>query len=251
VARPADLAACVALVMAGGLGTRMARTHGGVPKPLVPIGGIPLIEVVIRHLRSHGLRDLRIALGHAADGIAAHVRALPDLEPAELGVLVEDRPLGTIGALAGLRALGRTVLVVNGDLVSGIDLGAMFRFHGRERADLTIATHAESHRLRLGEVVAGPDHVVTDYREKPVKEYRISSGTYLVAPAVIGLMAEGEPLSFPELAHRAIGAGLRVVEFFHRAPWQDVNDADGVAAAARLLAADPGVFGIRPDRVRP
>jgi len=143
----------VALIMAGGEGTRMAKTQPAVPKPLVDLGGIPLIEIMIRQLLNAGFVDIRLALRHKADMIIDHVKKLPDVDHKRLQFMVEKEPLGTIGSLAQLRELGRTVLVANGDLLSGMDLQRFVRFHRQEKADMTIATHTEYHRLKLGEVI--------------------------------------------------------------------------------------------------
>src|SRR5262245_45344135 len=110
--------ATVALIMAGGLGTRMAAAQPVVPKPLVEVGGRSLIEIALRQGLRAGIRDVRLALRHQADRIAAHVRGLRGLPPYELGILLEDEPLGTIGALFDLKGVDRTVLVTNGDLLS-------------------------------------------------------------------------------------------------------------------------------------
>lgn len=238
-----------ALIMAGGQGTRMARSHPSLPKPLVTLCGIPLIDITIHQLLRAGIRDIRLALRHGAQRIIAHLENGARFERAELTFLVEEEPLGTIGALAGLPAASRPVLVTNGDLLSGIDVKAMLRFHRRHGGALTIATHLEHHRLKLGEVVTGPDHRIVEYREKPVKEYRISSGTYFVEPAVLALMARKEWLAFPTLVRRALEAGLPVVDYFHAEPWLDINDQDDLVQAAEMLRQDPAAFGIDPDRL--
>lgn len=240
----------VGLIVAGGKGTRMARTHPGVPKPLVPVAGIPLIERCVLRLAASGVRDIHVALRHESDRIRAHLSSRAAHLGCRFTFVVEDDPLGTIGALFDLRSLRRTVIVMNGDLLSAIDVDALVSAHERRAADLTIATHFEHHRLRLGEVVTEEDGAVTAYREKPVKSYRISSGTYVVAPPVIDLLERREWLGFPTLVARAIDAGLRVFEHHHDAPWLDVNDAADLSEANRLVARDPSAFGPVPA-VRP
>lgn len=239
-----------ALVMAGGEGTRMARTRPSVPKPLVELGGIPLLEILVRQLLQAGIRDIRLALRHKAELIMAHVEGCTDIPRECIRFLVEEEPLGTIGSLAQLEDVDHTVLVANGDLLSGLDLSAFFRFHREAGADMTIATHAEYHRLKLGEVIAGEDHRVLDYLEKPVKEYRISSGIYLLEPPLLALLQEREWYQFPLLVRRALEVRLKVMEYFHTEPWMDINDEADLAAARELFLQDPVAFGIDPDRVK-
>ncbi len=240
----------IALVLAGGLGTRMAPSHPGMPKPLVEVGGVSLLELAFRRLIAAGVADVRVAVRHGAADVAAHAEELASLGSVRLEILAEDEPLGTIGAAWELRGEHRTVLALNGDLLSGIDLAAFLARHRERRADLSIATHDEHRRLKLGEVLVGPDDRVIDYLEKPVKTYRISSGTYLLEPSVLALLERREWLGFPTLAQRAIRAGLHVLEDFHAEPWLDVNDADDLALARDMLARDPAAFGVALDRIR-
>lgn len=239
----------VALIIAGGEGTRMAKTHPSVPKPLVDLGGIPLIEIMIRQLLRAGFRDIRLALRHKAEMIIDHVKRIADIDTQSLQFLVEDEPLGTIGALARLKDVGRTVLVANGDLLSGLDMAAMYEFHRREGADMTIATHTEYHRLRLGEVITGPGYQILDYLEKPVKSYRISSGIYLIEPPLLTLCREREWLQFPNLVKSAIDVKLKILEYYHTEPWLDINNEDDLDQARDMFLQDPVAFGIDPDLV--
>jgi dTDP-glucose pyrophosphorylase len=242
------LAEVVGMVMAGGSGTRMATSHPRVPKPLVEVGGVPLVEIVLRQLLQAGVTEIVLALRHESERLRRWIETHPLRLADRVRCLVEPEPLGTIGALFELRAERRTVLVMNGDLVSGVDLRGLHASHRASRADLTIATHGEFHRLRLGEVVADADHRVTDYREKPVKEYRISSGIYLVEPGVLALLQRREWLGFPDLVQRCIRAGLHVVEHFHQEPWLDVNDEADLREAQEMVRRDPVRFGLDAGR---
>ena len=238
---PADVSA---VIMAGGQGSRMAVTQPSTPKPLVEVAGRSLLEFSLRHVLQAGVRDVHLVLRHEAQLVAARARALPGLPRHQLTIHVEAEPLGTVGSLFELRGIGRTLLVVNVDLLSAIDLGAMLASHRQRNPDLTIATHDQHERLKLGEVLVGPDGHVYDYLEKPVKTYRISSGTYLIEPSVLALLQRPEWLGFHTLARRVIQAGLRVVEWFHAEPWLDVNDADDLARAHEMIERDPAAFGL-------
>lgn len=244
------MSAPVALVMAGGRGTRMAATRAGVPKPLVRVGGLPLLEIGLRQLVRVGVRRIHIAVHHAAaaimDWTAVHFR-VPGVE---VSFLVEERPRGTIGSLAELRDSREMVLVTNGDLLSGIDLGAMLAFQRREGAALTIATHTEYHRLKLGEVAVEGTRVVA-YHEKPVKAYRISSGVYLWAPVALQRVPSADWASFPDLVGRLIAAGVDVRAYHHDEAWLDVNDEADVALAEEMLRNDPVAFGLDRELLHP
>lgn len=235
--------------MAGGEGRRMARTRSDVPKPLVRLGGIPLIEITIRQLLAAGVRDIHVALHHRADEIMDQLKQSRCIDGNAIHFIVEPQPLGTIGALAELKDLDRTVLTANGDLLSGIDLRALVAFHRREGADMTIPTHTERTRLTLGEVFTGPGNRITDYVEKPIKEYRISSGIYIIEPRLIALVDKGEAVPFPELVQRALASGMRILEYHHQEPWLDINNEDDLTTGYAMLVKDPASFGLAPDEI--
>ena len=235
-----------ALVMAGGRGSRL---RGDVPKPLARVLGVPLVELALRRLHRAGLRDVTLALGHGAEEVRAHLRAWRDA-PLQPELVVEEQPLGTLGALGLLPADGRAVLATNVDLVTASDPRALLEAFAAGRGELLLATRAERHRLRFGEVLADADGRVTDYLEKPEKSWRIAAGTCLVGPATRALLSRGERLDGPELVRRALAANLLVVAHPDEAPWVDVNDADDLRAAEELLRQHPARCGA-PVEARP
>ncbi|MCA8948091.1 MAG: NDP-sugar synthase [Planctomycetes bacterium] len=242
-----------ALVLAGGRGSRMNRPE---PKPLVPIGGRALVVHNVLRALAAGARAVFVAVHHRGDEIGAHLdRELGDDAPVR--IVREPVPLGTIGALGLLPAASAAaapppdaVVTINGDLLSAIALDELVAAHRASGADATIATHAERHQLALGEVVTDPAGRVTGYREKPVKEYRISSGTNAFGSRVAALVEPGVALGVPELVARAIANGYDLREHRHDRAWIDVNDVDDVARAATLLAEHRAAFEWR-DRPRP
>ncbi len=228
----------------------MAKAHPSTPKPLVPVCGIPLLVIHLRRLLAAGYGEIHLALRHQARAIIAFLRERSGLPREKLFFHVEEEPLGTAGALAGFRSSPGPILALNGDLLSAIDYGALEARHGEKGADLTIAHHAERRRLKLGEVVLDPEDRVLEYREKPLKEYRISSGTYLVGRRVLELLEREEWTPFPEVVNRSIRAGLKVLGFAHSSPWIDVNDARDLARAEEMLREDPTAFGLEPGEVK-
>lgn len=240
-----------ALVMAGGRGTRMAEHHPDVPKPLVRVAGLTLLEINLRQLQRLGVRDLFVAVHHQATQIADWLRTWTPAAAFDLRLLIETRPRGTIGSLADLRHLERPVLVSNGDLLSGIDLEHMVAFHRTRGADLTIATHTEQHRLKLGEVHADAQGRLQRYVEKPLKEYRISSGVYLWEPTALQLLPDSEWNALPDLVNHLVAIGRDVAVYHHDEPWLDVNDEADRVRAETLLRDDPIAFGVEPEWIRP
>ncbi len=238
-----------ALVIAGGLGSRLAVDRPEHPKPLLPVCGVPLLALGWMQLRRHGVEEIHFSLRHRAEELIAFVTDHLADGVARVHFHVEAEPLGTIGALALLRARTEPVLVVNADLLSGIDLGRLGAAHAARGSDLTIAVHWQRQRLELGEVACDVDGRVEAYLEKPLKEYRISSGTYVVGSRVLRLLGSPTWLPFPELVERALSTGCRVHAHDHGAAWLDVNDLAGLARAQRWLGDDPVAFGLRPEEL--
>ncbi|MCA8976305.1 MAG: nucleotidyltransferase family protein [Planctomycetes bacterium] len=243
-------APATALVIAGGQGTRMASSYADLAKPLVRVHGVPLIAHVFRSLRRHGVNEVYLALRHRGAQLETFVREHLTTGFAAVHFLHEDEPLGTIGSRALLPDAAGAVLVQSGALLSGIDLTELGRVHHARGADLTIATHWERPRLELGEVLTDDDERVTGYLEKPVKRYRISSGTYIVGPAARRLLGAPRWLPFPELVQMTLAAGLAVRAHDHGAPWIDVNTPEQATAAESMLADDPIGFGMHPEELR-
>ena len=238
-----------AVIFAGGPGTRLAKTHPWVPKPLVPVCGKPIILILLKRLISAGYNSIFIAVRHKAETIMDFIKENFVDSEAEINFIVEDEPLGTGGALYELKKFEQTVLALNGDLLSGIDFLAMEEFHYKKKADLTIATHTEYHKLKLGEVIRDEEGNILDYLEKPVKEYRISSGTYLVGPKILKLIERKEWIPFPKIVKKAIDLGLKVMDFHHNYSWIDVNDSNDLKKAEEMLKQDPIAFGLSEEEL--
>jgi NDP-sugar pyrophosphorylase family protein len=240
----------VALIMAGGEGRRMARSQPGVPKALVEVSSYPLIVLAIRRLVEAGVRDIRVSVHHRAQEIIHELRRRQDVPQSGLEFIVEEEPLGTIGALADLRGTEANVLVQNADLLSGIDLRGMLTQHRERDARITIATHIEFHRLKLGEVLTRSRGEVVEYSEKPIKQYRISSGTYVVSPECLELCVPSLFTPLPDFVNLAIAGGHRVIEFHHDSPWIDVNDEKDLRQAQTMFDEDPVAFGVHPRELK-
>ncbi len=230
-----------ALIMAGGRGERMRSTYGEVPKPLVPVRGVPLLERNLLLLFGAGFRKVAVSVSRGAARLIGFVEGrgsdLARAFGARLSVLVEERPLGTIGSAAKLRGEGDPLVVGYADNLSGLDLGAFVAHHLAAGASLTVATHYHDLRNTFGEVVVEGDRL-TAYLEKPTHRTHISSGYYVLSPRALDLLS-GERTDLPELVNQLLARGELVGSFHHQAPWIDVNDAAAVVRAEALIAAHP------------
>jgi mutator protein MutT len=227
-----------ALVMAGGRGERMLRSGASCPKPLMPVRGVPLIERNLYALLGAGIADLAVAVPARPSRVAefVHTRGalLARTAGAQLRVIEETAPLGTIGAAALAGADVQTLLVVNADNLTALDLRQLLAAHERLGADLTLATHRHPLRLPYAELTL-EGTAVRAYHEKPTHHYSVCSAVYALGPRALARL-DGGRCDAPDLGRAVLAAGGAVHAYEHAAPWIDVNDLEGVAAAERLVA---------------
>jgi len=233
-----------ALVMAGGQGQRMQRSGATRPKPLVCVRGVPLLERNLYALFGAGVTDIAVAVPASPSTIGDFVRIrgalLAKMAGATLRVVEETAPLGTIGAAALVAEDARTLLVVNADNLTALDLRHFVARHESLAADLTVASHLHPMQLPYAELQVDGT-AVRDYREKPTHHFRVCSAVYALGPRALALL-DGGRRDAPGLARALLAQGGAVHAIDHAAPWIDVNDIDGVAASERLVAEHADAF---------
>jgi NDP-mannose synthase len=237
-----------ALIMAGGRGERLRASGYSLPKPLVPIAGVPLLERNLLTLLSAGFRDIMVAVPSHTPEISEFVRTrcrmLADARESQLRLFTESSPLGNIGAAAEIAPCDPDRLVVYADNLTLLDLNALVDHHATRRAALTSAVHWEPFRIPYGEVEV-EDGCVVAYREKPEQRRLISSGVFVLNAAATSLLPRGRPSDVAWLVNRLLDEQHTVAAFLHDSPWIDVNDAAAVARAEQLVQAYQEEFGAR------
>jgi NDP-sugar pyrophosphorylase family protein len=225
-----------AAVLAGGLGTRLRPYTTVLPKPLVPVGDRPILELIFGWLARQGVREVDVCIGHLGELIQTYFSQAQTI-PEELEVrwVWEDVPRGTAGALVGVPATQEALLVVNGDVLTDLDLAAMLAYHRDRDAALTIATRTNSVPVDLGVIEHRDDGRVTGYVEKPVLRYDASMGVYLYEPRALELLrcrAADVAVEFPDLVLALLDAGTPVVAFHSESTWDHVGTLDQHRAAS-------------------
>jgi NDP-sugar pyrophosphorylase family protein len=226
-----------AVILAGGEGRRLHPYTLTIPKPMMPIGDRPILELLVGLLRRHGISDLVLATGHFDEIIRGHFG-----DGRDFGVSIryskEESALGTAGPLAVLRtALDRTFLVLNGDIFADLDLGVIIADHRHRASDATVvlARHAET--LQFGVVSLDEHGNVSSWDEKPVVERLVSAGAYVMEPATLAHLEPSAYADLPDLVMALVGARLRVRGYVHPGYWYDIGrpaDYERACAAARV-----------------
>ena len=222
-----------AVILAGGKGARLAPFTKILPKPLMPLDDMPILEVLLRQLKHAGIKDVVITVGHLAALMRTYF-----LDGREFGLNItysyEDTPLGTAGPLALVPDLNKTFFVMNGDVLTTLDFMELFRFHGAHKAMATIAAHRKTVKIDLGVLQHDPDSFdLTGYIEKPSYEYVVSMGIYVFEPDVLRYIPKNQYLDFPDLVLKMIAAGEKVVHFPYDGYWKDLGRADDYEQAAQ------------------
>lgn len=233
-----------AIILAGGKGTRLQPFTINFPKPLMPLGDRPVLEVLMERLVAHGITDITISLGHMAELIKAYFEQKPQWkEKIRLRFVQEDVPLGTAGALSLVSDLQQTFIVMNGDLLTDLNFSDLLEFHRKSSATLTIAAHRREIKIDLGVLEVNEERRVTGYKEKPVSSLEVSMGIYVYEPKALQWIHPGEPLDLPELVLKLIKAGEPVCAYPSHCQWLDIGRPDDYRQAQELFisASAPSV----------
>lgn len=215
-----------AVVLAGGRGVRLAPYTTVLPKPLLPLGDGPILDLVIRQLHRHGFTDITLAVGYLAHVIENVFR-----DGAEHGVSLryhhEPEPLGTAGALATIEDLGDTFLMMNGDVLTTLDFGELYAAHAESGNALTVATYTRSVTSEYGVLDLddqdGLMRRITGFREKPRVDNSISMGVYVVESRACRFIEQGQRFDVPDLIARLLEAGERVGSYAYDGFWIDIG----------------------------
>ncbi|MEQ8195995.1 MAG: nucleotidyltransferase family protein [Rhodospirillales bacterium] len=213
-----------AIVMAGGFGTRLHPLTEETPKPMLPVGGRPLMEYTIKQLRNVGIKKVNIATHFRPDKIIDHFGDGSDIG-VDLNYVNEMSPLGTAGALGLVEEWRGTLLMINGDILTNVDFNAMHRFHQEHQAILTVAVRQYDLQIPYG-VIESNDSFVVDITEKPEAKFLVNAGIYLIEPSARTHLPKEERFDMTDLIKKLIADGQPVACFPIREYWLDIGQHD-------------------------
>ncbi len=230
-----------AVILAGGKGSRLAPYTKVIPKPLMPIGDMPILEVLLHQIKRAGVDEAILSVGHMASLLRAFFQ-----EGQHLGMHIrysyENTPLGTAGPLAMVDGLDETFLVMNGDVLTTLDFSELVRFHQESKAIVTIAMYNREVKIDLGVLQLNGENEIVGYLEKPSYNYQVSMGVYVFEPAVLSYIPQGQYFDFPNLILRLLESGQRVVGYPFGGYWQDLGRPDDYEQAILDFESMRGLF---------
>jgi dTDP-glucose pyrophosphorylase/predicted transcriptional regulator len=221
-----------AVIMAGGLGTRLRPLTDDTPKAMLPVGDRPLLEHIVRQLKDAGIHRMSLATHYRGDLIRDHFGDGRDFS-VDIQYVDEDQPLGTAGALGLLAQSDEPLLVMNGDILTQVDFRAMLEFHVTHGADLTMAVRQVELQVPYG-VVETRGVEVVHLSEKPVARHLINAGIYLLNPDVHRFVPAGQRSDMTDLIARLIADRRRVISFPIRESWIDIGQPQDYTRAVEL-----------------
>ena len=214
-----------AVVLAGGKGTRLAPYTNVLPKPLMPIGNMPILEVLLRQMKLAGVDEVVLTVGHLAGLLEAFFK-----DGSQFGLKISysfvEQPLGSAGPLALVSGLQNTLLVSNGDVLTTLNLRDLIAFHRSQGGIATIAMHRRQVKINLGVIQCNGGNEIVGYIEKPTRDYMVSMGVYVFEPQILKYVPCNEYLDFPDLVQKLLASGEKVYGYPFDGYWQDLGNPE-------------------------
>ena len=214
-----------AVILAGGKGTRLRPYTVVLPKPLMPIGEYPILEVIIRQLAQHGFDHVTLAVNHQAEIIRAFFQ-----DGAEWGIKIdyslEDKPLSTMAPLRLINDLPENFLVMNGDILTDLSFSDIFEEHVSKNNIFTISSHVREQKIDYGVLEMDVDGYLSGFSEKPKSQYLVSMGVYMASRRIMGFIPQGQSYGFDNLMIDLIAAGQPASVCKFDGYWLDIGRPD-------------------------
>lgn len=212
--------------MAGGKGRRLRPITAVLPKPLVPIGEISVLEMVLRQLRFYGFDQVILCVGHKAELVMAVVGD-GRRYGLDIRFYTEERPLGTVGALAHLRGLEDNFLVMNGDICTDLDFGSLLEWHRSHGCQASVSAYSRREKLELGVLELDSDQErLVGFREKPDFEFWVAMGVNAFSREALDLIPHGEVFGFDGLMAAMLASRREIRVFPYDGFWLDIGRPD-------------------------
>lgn len=230
-----------AIILAGGRGRRLYPYTTVLPKPLMPIGDYPILEVILRQLRRAGFDDVVISTGYLHGLIHAYLEG-----NREIGVPVryshEEEPLGTIAPLRLIEGLEQTFLVMNGDVLTDIDYRALLDYHREKGALATIATYQRDSKIDFGVLEHDDENRILRFQEKPVYHFDVSMGIYVFEREIFEFIPEEGPFGFDDVMYALTAKRAPVYSYPFGGYWLDIGRPDDYERSIRAFEENKDRF---------
>ena len=217
-----------AIILAGGKGRRLLPYTTVLPKPLMPIGDYPIIEVILRQLKHAGFNKISISTGYLHELIHAYLDSNKTLG-LKIEYSHEETPLGTIGPLRLIENIEDTFLVMNGDILTDLDYKKLIESHKKRGVIATVATYQRDTNIDFGVLERNSEHKIIAFKEKPTFHFDVSMGVYVFSKKILDFVPADTPFGFDQLMYALIEKNEDVYSYPHTGYWLDIGRPDDYA----------------------
>lgn len=230
-----------AIILAGGKGTRLKPYTIVFPKPMVPIGDYPILEIVIRQMKTFGFTDITLTVGHLKELLQAFFDN-GSRWGVKISYSMEDKPLGTAAPLRLVKNVEKDFLVMNGDILTNLDYKKFFEYHKENNALCTIASYEKQVRIDLGILEADQNNQLKNYIEKPILTYSVSMGVYAFKKEALDFIPQNGYFDFPDLIKVLLANGKKILRYPFSGYWLDIGRPEDYERATEEFEKCKSVF---------
>jgi NDP-sugar pyrophosphorylase family protein len=224
-----------AVILAGGKGSRLQPYTVVLPKPLMPIGEYPILEVVIRQLINNNFDHITIAVNHQADVVKAFFQDGSKWN-IKIDYSMEEKPLSTMGPLKLIKDLPENFLVMNGDVLTDLDYSQLFNTHIQNDQLFTVSAYQREEKIDYGVLGVDSKNQLQNFQEKPVYHFTVSMGIYIINKKILDLIPYNQPYGFDNLMHDMLKEKQPVNVNIYKGYWLDIGRADDYHQAIDIFA---------------
>ncbi len=224
-----------AIILAGGKGTRLAPYTTVFPKPLMPVDGMPILEVIVKQLAHFHIEELIFTVSQESEPLLSAYFGDGSRYGVRISYSREGKPLGTAGPLSLISNLPQTFLVMNGDVLTTLNYQKLIQYHLRKRGMVTIAMNQKRIKLELGVMECSQAHQLAQYVEKPTLSYAVSMGVYIFEKKVLKWVPPEGYLDFPDLIQKLLRKGEKVFCYPSNDFWLDIGRHEDYGEAQRIF----------------
>ncbi|MCB0283066.1 MAG: NTP transferase domain-containing protein [Calditrichae bacterium] len=229
------------VILAGGKGTRLKPYTTIFPKPLMPIGEMPILEVILRQLKYYQCNEIVMAVGYLKELLQAYFN-YGEKWDINIRYSVEEKTLGTAAPLKLVNDLQDNFMVMNGDVLTNINYADFFHYHQVQDSLCTIAVYKKQVKIDLGVLDLDQQNVLTSYTEKPTIDYNVSMGVYAFNKAVLDYIPQDSYFDFPDLVKSLIKDGKKVMAYPFDGYWLDIGRPEDYQQAAEVFEENISEF---------
>lgn len=226
-----------AIILAGGKGTRLKPYTVTLPKPLVPIGEMPILEIIIRQLKKSGFEHITITVNHLAEIIKAFFGDGSKWD-VKIDYTIEDKPLSTMGPLTLVQDLPDNFLVMNGDVLSNLNFGEFYDHHVSNGNNFTIGSFQRKEKIDYGVLIKDDGNHLTGFEEKPTYDFLVSMGIYMVNKAVVKQIPPNTFFGFDHLMKSLIYQNILPSVYEFNGYWLDIGRPDDYEKAVESFNSE-------------